>query len=186
MTAGASATRQGTELDLAFSSERAFRAWYDAALPRVYGFVLAHAAGDRELTEEITQQTFIDALRDHARFDGRSDVVTWLCAIARHKLADHYRQLDRQERRRLRLVVRELSEGGETSAWSAAEDRAEVEAALRTLPAMQRAALVSFYVDGLSMREIGRLVGRTETAVESLLTRARTNFRRAFREADDG
>ena len=67
MTAGVSTARNATELDLAFSSERAFRDWYDRTLPRVYGYVLGHTAGDTGLAEEITQQTFVDALRDHAR-----------------------------------------------------------------------------------------------------------------------
>lgn len=185
MTAGVSTARNATELDLAFSSERAFRDWYDRTLPRVYGYVLGHTAGDTGLAEEITQQTFVDALRDHARFDGRSEASTWLCSIARHKLADHYRRLDRQERRHLRLVVEEIDMGTAGEApWTAIEDRAAVEAVLAGMPAMQRAALVFFHVDGLSTREIAMLLGRGEDAIESLLRRARVTFRRAFGEQD--
>ena len=184
MTAGVSTARDATELDLAFSSERAFRDWYDRTLPRVYGYVLGHAAGDAELAQEITQQTFVDALRDHARFDGRSEASTWLCSIARHKLADHYRRLERQERRQIRLVVEEIDMGAAAPPPTSFEDRAAVEAVLATMPAMQRAALVFFHVDGLSTREIARLLGRGEDAVESLLRRARATFRHGFGEQD--
>jgi RNA polymerase sigma-70 factor (ECF subfamily) len=184
MTADVSVTRDATELDLAFSSERAFREWYDRTLPRVYGYVLGHTAGDAELAQEITQQTFVAALRGHRLFDGRSEASTWLCAIARNKLVDHYRRLDRQERRQLRLAVEEIDMGVAEAPWAAMEDRASVEAVLASMPAMQRAALVFFHVDGLSTREIAGLLGRGEDAVESLLRRARATFRRGFGEQD--
>jgi RNA polymerase sigma-70 factor, ECF subfamily len=177
--------RSVTEFEAAFESERAFRAWYDNALPRVYAFVVTHAGGDRALAEEITQQTFVEALRTHGKFDGRSDVVTWLCGIARHRLADHFRRVDREERRRMRVVVREVSPRVDVEPFAAIDQRAEVEAVLRTLPALQRAVLLFMYVDGLSMREIARELRRTEGAIESLLGRARANFRRAMGDAID-
>ena len=60
------------------------------------------------LAEELAQQTFIAAVDQRSRYDGRSDTVTWLCGIARHKLADHFRTLEREERRRMRLEVRQI------------------------------------------------------------------------------
>ena len=179
MTLSPAATRT-TELDAAFESERAFRAWYDRTLPRVYAYVASHTGGDRDLAEEITQQAFIEALRSHRSFDGRADSVTWLCSIARHRLADHFRRLDREERRRIRVVVRELDPPADAAMWRAVDARETVEAALRTLPSLQRAALIFMYVDGLTVREIAGALDRSETAAESLLARARTNFRRAI------
>jgi len=178
------AVREANELEAAFASEGAFRAWYDHALPRVYGYVLGHVSRDRELAEEITQQTFADAIRDHRHFDGRSDSVTWLCSIARHKVADHWRRLERDEQRRLRLISLEDRHAGD--AGPRVLDRHErVLAALRALPAAQRAALVLAYNDELSVREIARTLGKSEKAVESLLSRGRASFRAAYGEADD-
>jgi RNA polymerase sigma-70 factor (ECF subfamily) len=172
------------ELEAAFSSEAAFRVWYEHALPRVFGFVLGHVGRDRELAEEITQQVFADAIRDHRRFDGRSDSVTWLCSIARHKLADHWRRLERDERRRLRLISAEDGDRDE-AAWRSADERDRVMAVLEAMPAMQRAALLLAYTDGLSVREIARTLGKSEKAVESLLSRGRETFRAAYREGGD-
>jgi RNA polymerase sigma-70 factor, ECF subfamily len=186
MTNPATTVDRTGEFDAVFASERAFRAWYEASLPRVYGYVMAHAAGERDLAEEITQATFVDAIRGHARFDGRADTVTWLCSIARNKLADHYRRLDRQDRRRLQLVVRAIDVEGDVAAWRTVDDREQTQAVLRSLPPLQREALVLLYLDGYSVREVARQLGRTESAAESLLSRARANFRRAYGEpADD-
>ena len=50
-------------LDAILTDEAAFRDWYDAALPQVYRYLFHRCGRDRELAEELTQQTFVDALR---------------------------------------------------------------------------------------------------------------------------
>jgi RNA polymerase sigma-70 factor (ECF subfamily) len=169
-----------------FASEDDFRAFYERALPRVYGYLVHRCGGDRAVAEELTQQTFIDAVRQAKRFDGRSDPVTWLIAIARHKLADHYRGLASDERRHARLVVREIVASTEDRAWQRTDEREAIVRALGALPALHRAVLVLHYADGLPVREVARQLGRSESGVESLLTRARESFRRSYGEpADD-
>ena len=66
------------------------------------------------------------------------------------------------------------------------EDRETVFAALRSLPAVQQAALVLHYVDGLSVREVAAELGRSEGAAKSLLVRARERFRAAYGALTDG
>jgi RNA polymerase sigma-70 factor (ECF subfamily) len=155
--------------------EAAFRDWYERALPRVYRFLLARCGGDPALAEDLTQQTFLEAIRHSEQFQGRSDLITWLCAIGRRKLVDHHRRRQRDERRARRLVA-------ESSARTdaALELVAEVRAILDGLPPDQRLALIYRYLDQLSVAEIARLLRRTESATESLLSRAREAFRAAY------
>jgi RNA polymerase sigma-70 factor, ECF subfamily len=80
----------GTDFDALVGDEIAFRAWYDDAMPRVYRYLVPRCSGDHGLAEELTQQAFVEAVRRRQRFGGRSDLVTWLIAIARNKLVDHY------------------------------------------------------------------------------------------------
>lgn len=157
--------------------EVAFRDWYDATLPRVYRYVLARCCGDVALAEELTQQTFMAAVSHWQQFDGRSDPATWLCAIARNKLVDYSRRGRREQDRQARLIG--MAPGSDV-AWRAAEVRERVECALGEMPADQRTALTLRYLDDLPVRDIGRLFGRSEKATESLLTRAREHFRRAY------
>lgn len=155
-----------------------FREWYDATLPRVYGYLAARCAGDDALAEELTQETFVEAIRQRHRFDGRSDVVTWLCAIGRNKLVDHYRRHGRDARRHDRLIAGEARTPD--APWRAVETREAVEATMAQIPADQRIALLFRYLDGLSVREVAQTIGRSEKATESLLARGRESFRRAF------
>lgn len=55
--------------------------------------------GDRDLAEDLVQDTFVAALRAADDFQGRSQVQTWLIGILRHKIADHMRKLARQRQR---------------------------------------------------------------------------------------
>ena len=174
----------GSELASTFASEAAFRAFYDRALPRVYGYVYGRC-GDPAVAEELTQLAFTSAVHERARFDGRSDPITWLIGIARHKLADHYRRVDRDERRRLCLIVREITSEADALAWQRLDEREAILRALHGLPALQRAVLVFHYADGLPVREIARRLGKSESATESLMTRAREAFRRAYGEPTD-
>ena len=131
------------------------------------------------LAEELTQQTFVAAIDQRSRFDGRSDSVTWLCGIARHKLADHFRSIEREERRRIRMEIREIhldTEGDEPGV----EDRLLIAETFRSLPPSQRAVLVFVVLDDLPVAEAARLLGKSRPATESLLFRARESFRRAY------
>src|SRR4029453_12820707 len=135
------------------ASDDAFDRWYARTLPRVYAFLLSRCGGDVALAEELSQQTFIAAIDQRSRFDGRSDVVTWLCGIARHKLADHFRSLERQERRRMELEVRQIRMHDEESRRPDLDERVALSDALSSLPAAQRAVLVFVVLDGLPVAE---------------------------------
>jgi RNA polymerase sigma-70 factor (ECF subfamily) len=175
---------QGRSLVAIMADQQTFRTWYDTVAPRVYAYLVSRCSS-AVVAEELTQQTFIAAVRQAASYDGRDDAVPWLIGIARHHLASHFRTLEREERRHERMVLQELSVAEEGREWAAARRRDAVARALRGLPAMQRAVLVLRFFDRLSVRDIATEIGRSESATESLLGRARVAFERAYEEAPD-
>src|SRR5687767_13133135 len=68
----------------------AARQLVDEAGPVVFGFVLARVGGDRSVADDLVQDTFVEALRGAATFRGDSAVSTWMCAIARRRVARWY------------------------------------------------------------------------------------------------
>ena len=142
MTARTTVARWVDELQVALASDAAFESWYRRTLPRVYSYLLPRCANDGALAEELTQQTFIAAVERRSRYDGRSDTVTWLLGIARHKLADHFRMREREERRRMRLEIRQLELGHGEVQKPGLDDRPAIADALNSLPTAQRAVLV--------------------------------------------
>jgi len=168
-----------------FEDEERFREWYDVAARRLYRYLFGRCGGDTALTEELTQQAFLNAVRHRATFDGRSEPITWLISIGRNVLIDHARRLEREQRRHLRLVVREIQPDG-ARALPVPDERELVLHALRGLSATQRTALVLHHVDGLSVRDVAKALGRSEGAVEQLLNRGRARFRELYEEAGRG
>jgi RNA polymerase sigma-70 factor (ECF subfamily) len=177
MRSSVAAPSVSSSIEAVFADEAAFRAWYEYALPRVHRYLFHRCGRDRALAEELTQETFVAAIRSSRRFSGRGDAVSWVIGIARHRLADHFRRLERQERGVVNLASRGQLEA--VMPWSGPRDD-ELAAALAALPAMQRAAVVLRYLDDLPVREVARLLGRSEKAVESLLSRGRDALRRTY------
>ena len=157
-------------------TEAALRAWYDESLPRVYGYLFNRCGRNAHTAEELTQQTFVEAVR--SRRAPNDEPVTWLIGIARHRLLDHFRKLERRERGFLRLVATRPP----TDIWPDTESDDQIAAALAQLPAGQRSAIVLRYMDDLPVAEVCRLLGRSEGAVESLLSRGRAALRESLAE----
>jgi RNA polymerase sigma-70 factor (ECF subfamily) len=153
-----------------------FRAFYAAALPRVYGFHLRRC-GSVAVAEDLTQETFAAAVAELKKARRIDDPISWIFGIARHKLLDHYR---RQARSR-------VGPSADLADAASAEHRQEdgdgrAASALAAIPRDQRLALVLRHVDDLSVPEIAAVFGRSVEAVESLLARGRVGFRRAYLE----
>jgi RNA polymerase sigma-70 factor (ECF subfamily) len=147
-----------------------FRAFYDDALPRVYGYLLHRSGGVPVLAEDLTQETFLAAVAELKKGRRIDAPMPWVFGIARHKLVDHYRRQQRAERLRLREPTTATDDGPHERTL----------AALAAVPAAQRIALVLRHVDGLSVPEVATHLGRSVEAVESLLARGRLGFKRAY------
>jgi RNA polymerase sigma-70 factor (ECF subfamily) len=149
---------------------------YDTALPHVYGY-LAARTGSIAVAEDLTSETFLaaaDAVR-RDRVPGLS--IAWLIGVARHKLVDHWRRHERDQRM-LAVVAAEPEPPADQ--WGAELDVLTARDVLATLGPHHRSALTLRYLDGLPVRQVADLLGRTEGATEVLLVRAKAAFRAGY------
>lgn len=155
----------------------------DEVAPVVHGFVWARVAGDRQVAEDLLQETILAAMRSADTFRAESSVSTWMCGIARHLVARHWETERRDDlaRSRLRAVADEQDVADEIEQVA---QREEVARALGRLPALQRQVLALKYLDGLSVQEIASQVGRSRVQVQSLLQRGRDGLRRELGGSD--
>lgn len=65
--------------------------WVDLYSDAMYSFALQKTGND-QLSEDLVQETFLSALKSAASFKGQSSERTWLFAILKFKIADHYRK----------------------------------------------------------------------------------------------
>jgi RNA polymerase sigma-70 factor, ECF subfamily len=152
---------------------------YDEMLPQVYGYVLRRVRNHTD-AEDLTAEAFMAAVTSIGR--GQVDEVTpaWLIGIARHKLADHWRRAEREQRRLIAVASNEPDDA--TDEWDVELDLLDARDVLGTLGPHHRSALTLRYVDDLSVPAVAELLGRTVHATEALLVRARSAFRAAYEE----
>lgn len=161
----------------AAGEHEALRWLLDDVAPIVYGFLFARVGGDEATAEDLLQETLLEAVRGAAAFRGELTVSTWLCAIARRRLARYYETERRAEvaRGSLRLVDTHVAAG---LGADLVERQDEVVRALGRLPALQRQVLVLKYLEEMSVEDIAGQVSRSRVQVQSLLQRGREGLRR--------
>jgi RNA polymerase sigma-70 factor (ECF subfamily) len=158
----------------------ALLALYDGSVDEVFGYLLARCR-NRTVAEDVTSEVFMGAVDSVTR--GRVDEVTtaWLIGIARHKLVDHWRRVERDQRR-LTAVADEPATAADDDPWDAQLDVLAARDALEQLGAHHRSVLTLRYLDDLSVPECAAVLDRTVHATEALLMRAKRAFRDIYEE----
>jgi RNA polymerase sigma factor (sigma-70 family) len=142
----------------------------------------------RELAEEIVQMSFIRCVKSIKSFDpARGRLFTWLKAISRneaHTLLPAFAARSSTADDSAALA-REIAEKLDEAALpeeilARQETQLLIQEAITELPSRNRQALVLKYVENRRVSEIAGLLGQSEKAIESLLTRSRQAFRTAF------
>ena len=146
---------------------------YQQYAQTVYGFLLAQTR-DENLAEELTQETFYQAIRTSDRFDESCKVSTWLCAIAKNVLFTY---------RRKHPVTEEMDETLPAGASTENEalgnlGRMEVLRLLHGLPEPGREVMYLRVFGGLSFAEIGEVHGKSENWARVTFYRAKEKLRK--------
>src|SRR6266542_3483755 len=164
--------RAGTQPDgttllarVARGDESAVGPFYEQYADAVFRFVYRRAGECYEDAEEITQDTFLAAVACAATFDGSCAALTWLCSLARVRIADFHRR-----RSRLKRVppgsLASLDSGTELPGRGPNVEETDrrldavriLDRALGSLAAEEREVLLLRYVEQFSVREIAFLM----------------------------
>ena len=127
-----------------------------------------------DLAEELTQETFCQAIRTSGRYDGSSKVSTWLLGIAKNVLFTYQRKHPHEED----IADQEIpTESAEDAALRSAE-RVELLRKLHGLGEPQREVVYLRVYGGLSFREIGDVFSKTENWARVTFYRAKEELRK--------
>jgi len=154
-------------------------------------FVQLQFACSRELAEEIVQRSFVRCVKSIRSFDpSRGRLFAWLKAIARNEARTTLSAYPARPEAQSEIVC-DVIEGLDDAALpdevlAHKETQLLVHEALMELPSRNRKVLTLKYMDNRRVAEIARLLGQSEKAVESLLTRSRNAFKTMFLKKTNG
>lgn len=158
------------------ATEDQISAIYRDTVVALYGFVSRRCGGERQLAEDITQETWLRAVREW-RVAGLPDVpLAWLTTVSRNLLLN-------QLRRRVPLPLDSVSpqailDALEQDAVSNTGEVARAVAdALTRIPPEEAQLLEAFHFERLRVARLAEVMGITERAVEGRLRRARERLR---------
>lgn len=151
----------------------AFGRLYDQYSDTVYRYIY-YRVGGKATAEDLTSETFLRALRRIGTFtwQGR-DFGAWLVTIARNLVADHFKS----SRFRLEVTTGEMLDANEVerspedSVLESLSNAALLEAVRRLNPQQQECVTLRF-LQGLSVAETARAMGKNEGAIKTLQYRA--------------
>lgn len=156
---------------------------YQEYAKTVYRFLLSRTRSE-DLAEELTQETFCQAIRTSGRYDGSSKVSTWLLGIAKNVLFTYQRKHPHEED--IEDAALRADTAGDTALQAeSAEDaairsveRVELLRKLHGLREPQREVVYLRVYGGLSFREIGDVFSKTENWARVTFYRAKEELRK--------
>lgn len=153
----------------------AFDALYARTLPMVRGY-LAGLSRDRVRAADLAQESFLQAHRSRHTFDPAYPVTPWLLGIARHVWRMDQRTRWRRQSREV-TGLDALPELPTPPEMDRLADRETLARALADIGEDRREALLLHHVYGLSFREVGAVVGASETAARVRACRGMADLR---------
>jgi RNA polymerase sigma-70 factor (ECF subfamily) len=154
---------------------------YRETVHPLYGYLARRTGGDRALTEDIVQESYLRALASWKHKTVPDTPLAWLKHVARNILIDHLRRSKWDVKAGPAPYV-------DADHRTPADDfeSLEIFRAIASLGRKRARILEAFYYDGMSVREIAGEMVLSERAVEGLLRRARQSLRSLFPDPKSG
>jgi RNA polymerase sigma-70 factor (ECF subfamily) len=150
--------------------ERLYEKYYEKVRALARGILI-----NPEDAADAVQEVFALVYRNLARFNRKSKFGTWLFRVAINRIIQHGRRLRSQHKT---AALDEAVACVEVAEFE--EPDPDIERAMRALSPADRAILVLFYWEELSLQEIGESLGCGVNAAKTRLYRARERFRTAY------
>lgn len=161
--------------------QNAFKELYFKYSDLLFAYISHRVDNNKEVTTDIWQETWTIAVEKIIDFQYKSNVFTWLCAIAKNKIADHYRLTEKQRKFNDEIkIIKDI----DNEEIELVDDRtqADVIMVLANLTDEYRYLLMAKYLENNSIEEISLVIGKSYKATESMLSRARNAFREEFKQ----
>lgn len=180
---------------MSLAREYRFRKIFEENSKKVFNICL-NIIQNKEDAEDLTQEVFIEIFHSFDKFEGKSELSTWIYRIAVNKCLDFIKAKKRKKRfavmirlfhRETGNMMNDVPHFEHPGVLLENRERAEILfSAISLLPENQKASFILFHIEGFSCKETAQIMKLSEKAVESLLQRARGNLKKHLGNFYDG
>lgn len=126
----------------------------------VYKFLMS-LCYEEDLAEELTQETFYQAVQSSQRYDGSCKISTWLCQIAKHLW---YREVERRKKKRTSPLTEDVLSKNKLMEDDLLlkEEKMELFRKVHVLDEVSKEIVLLRVTGAFSFREIGEIFGKNE------------------------
>jgi RNA polymerase sigma-70 factor (ECF subfamily) len=135
--------------------------------------------GDAEAAWDVTQESWLGVVRGLARLNDPARFRPWVYPIVTHKADDWIARNARTRQRRMEMKPEEPQE----NLLESHEESAEIQSLLRGLPDQSKAVLTLYYLEGLSIAEVAKVLDIPAGTVKSRLHTARSELKALWQQA---
>jgi RNA polymerase sigma-70 factor (ECF subfamily) len=151
----------------------------------IYNYILYRVSGVATAAEDIQSEVYCDVIAHVPSLTLTHNVKAWIFRIARSKIANHFRTLQKEHKWQIKSTPEDLNldSGPDTPEFSLLlkEHKLLIHSAFLRLDEIQREVLRLKYLENNSVKEIAEKSGKSEKSIESVLYRARKEFTRELR-----
>jgi RNA polymerase sigma factor (sigma-70 family) len=129
---------------------------------------------DADLSEELTQETFYQAVRSIDRYNGECKMSVWLCQIAKHS---YYKYLEKHKKQRKDILQDNTLQPSPEAELIQSENKISLYRSIHLLEEPYKEVVLLRMLGGLSFREIGDIQLKSENWARVTFYRAKNKLR---------
>ena len=148
--------------------EKIYREYYDTVFK--YLFCLTH---DKDISEDLVQETFIRMIKNIDKFEGKSKLSSWLCEIAKNLWIDYLRKNKRKVELNENEELNIQSEQNIENEYIEREDENKVFEKIKALDEISQKVMYLRVKGEMSFKEIGDILGKSENWARVTFYRAK-------------
>jgi len=139
---------------------------------------------DSDLSEELTQETFYQAVKSIHRYNGECKISVWLCQIAKHSYYKYLEKNKKYRQQQLNNLDENIFHISPETEFINSEERIALYRKIHFLEEQYKEVLLLRSLGGLSFREIGEIQGKNENWARVIFYRAKSKLKEGSDEND--
>lgn len=167
-----------------YIAEDHFDSIYDKYSNKIYNLAY-RMAGNKEVAEDITQETFFKVFSNYNKFKGDSNTFTWIYSITKNLCLQHLKKIKKREFQTIEGLIETAGAQNDKDQYEKLEKYWYINQVkngcllglLRCLSFNQRIAFILNILNDVSISDVSRIVNKSENSTRILIYRARKNLR---------